>query len=91
MKNFIDLTLCGDYEVRTSSYYKDLLSKGETLLGEGLVTNVIGEILDLQDEEVVKVLEYIELINKADYFDEIFKEKYNHPLHHLVKDKKGVL
>lgn len=62
MKNKIDISLCCEYEVRNSSYYKDLLSKRGTVIGEGLLTNVIGQLCELDFDELIQVLEYIEIL-----------------------------
>lgn len=45
---------------KNSDYYKDLLLKGETLVGKGLITNIIDSLCELSHEELVDVLSYIE-------------------------------
>ena len=72
MKKYINLDLNCDFEGRDSSYYRDLLSEGKSLVGQGLTLNVLSEVLSLIDnKDLLKVLEYIEFIKFDDDFDTI--------------------
>lgn len=69
MKIYVDCSVRGTVDVRDSKYYESLIADGKSLIGEGLFTSVLCHTLNMDYNQLLKMLRYSEHLDAVKRFD----------------------